>query len=82
MRRLMIEASEKLARMLALKQQDPAEYNQFIRKYQRTYCRPGNATDCPVRFHLSNFQISAFSETGLCPRPVSMVRLAAPDQCN
>jgi hypothetical protein len=39
MKRLMIEASEKLARMLALKQQNPAEYDQFIRKYQRTYCR-------------------------------------------
>ena len=39
MKRLMIEASEKLARMLALKQQDPAEYDRFIRKYQKTYCR-------------------------------------------
>ena len=39
MKRLMIEASEKLARMLALKRQNPAEYDQFIRKYQRTYCR-------------------------------------------
>jgi hypothetical protein len=36
MKRLMIEASEKLARMLALKQQDPAEYDRFIRKYQKT----------------------------------------------
>jgi len=35
----MIEASEKLAKMLALKQQDPAEYNRSIRKYQKTYCR-------------------------------------------
>jgi len=39
MKRLMIEASEKLARMLALKQQNPVEYDQFIRKYQKTYCR-------------------------------------------
>jgi hypothetical protein len=39
MKRLMIEASEKLARMLALKQKNPAEYDQFIRKYQKTYCR-------------------------------------------
>ena len=39
MKRLMIEASEKLARMLTLKQQNPTEYDQFIRKYQRAYCR-------------------------------------------
>ena len=39
MKRLMVEASEKLARMLVLKQQDPAEYDEFIRKYQKTYCR-------------------------------------------
>jgi hypothetical protein len=39
MKRLMIEASEKLARMLALKQENSAEYGQSIRKYGRTYCR-------------------------------------------
>ncbi len=39
MKRLMIEASEKLAGMLDLKQQNPAEYDRFIRKYQKTYCR-------------------------------------------
>jgi hypothetical protein len=39
MKRLMVETSAKLARMLALKQQDPAEYNRVIRKYQKTYCR-------------------------------------------
>jgi hypothetical protein len=42
MKRLMIEASEKLARMLALKQEHPVEYDQFIRKYQTTYCRAWN----------------------------------------
>jgi hypothetical protein len=35
----MVEASENPARMLALKQQNPAEYDQFIRKHQKTYCR-------------------------------------------
>ncbi|MCX6926128.1 MAG: hypothetical protein NT154_23410 [Verrucomicrobia bacterium] len=39
MKRLMIEASEKLARMLAFKKQSAAEYDQFIRKYQKIYCR-------------------------------------------
>ena len=42
MKRLMIEASEKLARILALKQEHPVEYDQFIRKYQTTYCRAWN----------------------------------------
>ena len=39
MKRLMIQASERLAHMLALKQQDPAEYDRRIRKYQKNYCR-------------------------------------------
>ena len=39
MKRLMIQASERLAHMLALKQQDPAEYDRCIRKYQKNYCR-------------------------------------------
>ena len=39
MKRLMIEASEKLAEMLRLKQKDPEQYEAFIRSYQRMYCR-------------------------------------------
>jgi hypothetical protein len=39
MRRLMIEASTKLAHMLRLKQEDPAQYEVLIRDYQRRYCR-------------------------------------------
>jgi len=39
MKRLMIEASEKLAQMLRLKQQEPLKYDAFIRKYHRAYCR-------------------------------------------
>ena len=39
MRKLMIEASAKLAEMLRLKREAPAEYDMFIRRYQRTYCR-------------------------------------------
>jgi hypothetical protein len=39
MRRLMIEASAKLADMLRLKQEEPAQYESFIRDYQRRYCR-------------------------------------------
>ena len=38
-KRLMIQASERLAHMLALKQQDPAEYDRSIRKYHKNYCR-------------------------------------------
>ena len=38
MRRLMIEASAKLADMLRLKQEDPAKCEVFIRDYQRRYC--------------------------------------------
>ena len=36
MKRLMIEASAKLAAMLAFKQQNPAECDRIIRKYQKT----------------------------------------------
>jgi len=39
MRRLMIEASEKLARMLRLKESDPAQYQARIRDYHDRYCR-------------------------------------------
>jgi hypothetical protein len=39
MRRLMIEASEKLQQMLRLKRDEPAKYDMFIREYQRMYCR-------------------------------------------
>jgi hypothetical protein len=35
----MAEASAKLADMLRLKQEDPAEYESFIRDYPRGYCR-------------------------------------------
>jgi hypothetical protein len=39
MKRLMIEASAKLEKMLRMKQEDAAQYEVFIRNYQRTYCR-------------------------------------------
>ncbi len=39
MKRLMIEASEKLAQMLRMKRDEPASYEDFIRRYQRLYCR-------------------------------------------
>ena len=39
MKRLMIEASEKLEQMLRMKREEPAKYEEFIRDYQRTYCR-------------------------------------------
>jgi hypothetical protein len=39
MRRLMIESSEKLARLLQMQQSDPAEYDAFVRNYHRVYCR-------------------------------------------
>lgn len=38
MRRLMIEASEKLAQLLTKKQQDPQGYETFIRQYHKIYC--------------------------------------------
>jgi hypothetical protein len=39
MKRLMIEASEKLAQMLRLKRDEPAGYGDIVRRYQRLYCR-------------------------------------------
>ena len=39
MKRLMIEASAKLAELLRLKREDPAKYEIFNRDYQRRYCR-------------------------------------------
>ena len=39
MKRLMIEASEKLEQMLRMKREELAKYEEFIRDYQRTYCR-------------------------------------------
>jgi hypothetical protein len=39
MKRLMIEASEKLGQMLRMKREEPARYESFIRDYQRRYCR-------------------------------------------
>jgi hypothetical protein len=39
MRRLMIEASEKLGQMLELKRNDPAGYDAMIRDYHDRYCR-------------------------------------------
>ncbi len=38
MKKLMIEASEKLARMLALKRDDPDRYEAEIRDYHERYC--------------------------------------------
>jgi hypothetical protein len=42
MRRLMIEASAKLAQMLKLKESDPAKYDATIRAYRENYCRAWN----------------------------------------
>jgi len=39
MRKLMIEASEKLAQILRMKQEEPGRYEIFIRDYQKQYCR-------------------------------------------
>lgn len=39
MKRLMIEASEKLEQMLKMKREEPARYDSFVRDYQRRYCR-------------------------------------------
>lgn len=39
MRRLMMEASEKLARLLKMKHEDPQKYEAFIRQYNKNYCR-------------------------------------------
>ena len=38
MKHLMIKACESLARLLAMKQAIPAEYEAFIRDYGRKYC--------------------------------------------
>ena len=46
MRRLMIEASEKLARLLKMKQEDPKKYEAFIREYRKNYCRTWKRDDC------------------------------------
>src|SRR5947208_13033076 len=42
MRRLMIEASEKLEQMLRMKREEPRRYEILIRDYQRRYCRAWN----------------------------------------
>src|SRR5438128_1925692 len=39
MRKLMIEASEKLEQMLRMKREEPGRYEAFIRDYQKRYCR-------------------------------------------
>jgi hypothetical protein len=39
MRRLMIESSEKLERLLHMKRSDPEEYDAFVRSYHKVYCR-------------------------------------------
>ncbi len=39
MKHLMIKASESLAKLLAMKQETPSEYDRFIRDYHRKYCR-------------------------------------------
>ncbi len=39
MRRLMIEASEKLAQLLQLKSTEPEKYDAFVRQYNEWYCR-------------------------------------------
>lgn len=46
MRRLMIEASEKLERLLKMKQQEPKEYEAFIRQYNKNYCRSWKRDGC------------------------------------
>jgi hypothetical protein len=39
MRRLMIESSEKLERLLQMKRSAPETYDAFVRSYHRMYCR-------------------------------------------
>jgi len=39
MRKLMTEASAKLEEMLRLKREQAPKYDQFIRDYQKRYCR-------------------------------------------
>jgi hypothetical protein len=61
MRRLMIEASAELADMLRLKQEDPAQYESFIRDYRRRYCqRPTANLD-------TEHGVSAYSGGGFPP---------------
>src|SRR5471032_1535456 len=42
MRELMINASEKLAGILALRDSDPDKYKRFVQDYSRRYCRNWN----------------------------------------
>jgi hypothetical protein len=46
MRRLMIEASKKLADLMKMKQQDPQKYEAFIRQYHKIYCRSWKRDGC------------------------------------
>jgi hypothetical protein len=39
MKRLMIEASQKLERILKLRDSDPASYQNFVKCYALTYCK-------------------------------------------
>ena len=39
MRRLMVESSEKLSRLLQMQRSDPEKYDAFVRRYHKTYCR-------------------------------------------
>ena len=39
MKKLMVEASEKLAEMIRLKQEDPAAYEAWLRSYHWRFCR-------------------------------------------
>jgi len=39
MKHLMVKASESLAKLMAMKQDTPAEYDRFIRDYHRKFCR-------------------------------------------
>ena len=42
MKQLMLEASEKLERILKLRESDPTSYRNFVRGYALTYCRAWN----------------------------------------
>lgn len=46
MRRLMIEASQKLTQLLKMKQQHPQKYEAFIRQYNKIYCRSWKRDGC------------------------------------
>lgn len=39
MKELMINASEHLAKMMAMKQQSPEEYDRFVRDYHAQFCQ-------------------------------------------